>query len=508
MTTVATNSRRNAGDAFAIGVIVMLLVNVLQRSVGFLRGVGFARFLSDVELGQWALLNSFLLIAVPIASLGFPGSFGKFVEYFRNRDQLRTYVRTALLVAGFGVTLFVAGILFGSQQFAWFVFGVAQPTYIVSWCILCLFSAILFSFSTELASGFRQVKAVSAMHFTQSLAFAVVGLSFVAMSGTWWVLMPSYCIANTIALIPGWWRLTKFHGAELRSAGDVSGELPSVWRRVLPYAVSLWVMNLLGNLFEVSDRYMLLHLSIGSESVGQALVGQYHCARILPNLLISVAMTLGGILMPYLSMDWEAKRTDAMQDRMRQLLQAVCVAFLAFGTVTLIVSPLLFEVVMEGRYEIAHSLLPLACAQAIWFSLYLVSEPFMLCIEKGRILALQLACCIALNLGLNWYLIPPLGLHGAMLATTTANVCALSLLYSSLEKHGCRIRFGPLLLSLTPISLLWGPVASMACLVAIVFLAGRTDLFFDDKDRRQIDQLVTKKLQKLGLKMETIWPKA
>lgn len=65
-------SIRKSGDTFATGVMVMLLLNLVQRLIGLLRGLGFCHFLSDVELGQWALVNSFLMIGVPIAVLGLP----------------------------------------------------------------------------------------------------------------------------------------------------------------------------------------------------------------------------------------------------------------------------------------------------------------------------------------------------------------------------------------------------------------------------------------------------
>lgn len=505
----------------------MLLVNVLQRSVGFLRGLGFARFLSDVELGQWALLNSFLLIAVPIAALGFPGSFGKFVEYFRQRSQLRIYVRNAVHVASVGAVASGFAILAFPDQFSWLIFGVDQPFAIVLMSLLALLSAMAFSFTTELATGLRQVKTVSSMHFTQSLVFAVVGLSGVAFVRSWWVLLPSYCVANLIAMLPGWFRIGRAHADELwgrpkstkRRKGKGHGKRKkavvvrakpkrpaSVWKRVLPFAMSLWVMNLLSNLFEVSDRYMLLHLGSQVGEIGQAMVGQYHCARILPNLLISVAMTLGGILLPYLSLDWEAGRREAVFGRVRQLMLGVATGFLAFGVVALLAAPLLFEVIMQGRYELAHSLLPLALAQAIWVSLYLVSEPYLLCVERGKHLTAILVVSLAANFALNWLLIAPLGLLGAMLATTTANTLALGLVYMLITRTGARVPAGLLLLSFAPLSLLGGPITAMLCLTAIVFLAGRTEILFDARDREQIEQLVRSKLDRFGVSRLSIWP--
>ena len=51
----------------------------------------------------------------------------------------------------------------------------------------------------------------------------------------------------------------------------------AMWRKLLPFAIWVWVTNLLYNLFEVVDRYMVLH--VGGLDDAQALIGQYHNAR-------------------------------------------------------------------------------------------------------------------------------------------------------------------------------------------------------------------------------------
>ncbi len=45
-----------------MGLSVMLVANVLQRVIGLLRNLGFCHFLSDADLGQWSLANSFFVI--------------------------------------------------------------------------------------------------------------------------------------------------------------------------------------------------------------------------------------------------------------------------------------------------------------------------------------------------------------------------------------------------------------------------------------------------------------
>ena len=67
----------------------------------------------------------------------------------------------------------------------------------------------------------------------------------------------------------------------------------------------MWVTNLLTNLFEVIDRFMIVHHSGWPSEEALRQVGNYHSSRILPLLFVSVAVMLGSMITPHLSVDWE-----------------------------------------------------------------------------------------------------------------------------------------------------------------------------------------------------------
>ena len=56
-------SSRLRTDTLAASVVILLLATVVQRSVGFGRGVLFCRWLSPETLGEWEMAYSFLLLA-------------------------------------------------------------------------------------------------------------------------------------------------------------------------------------------------------------------------------------------------------------------------------------------------------------------------------------------------------------------------------------------------------------------------------------------------------------
>jgi PST family polysaccharide transporter len=487
-------SIRKSGDTFATGVMVMLLLNLVQRLVGLLRGLGFCHFLSDVELGQWALVNSFLMIGVPIAVLGLPGSFGRFVETFRSRQQLGDYFRRVLVVSLCGLTAACTAILLLPQQFSWLLFRETTSYGLVVWCVVTLISVTIFSFVNELVAALREVRAVSLMQFTQSVVFGVVGLSILYVRPSWSMLLPSFTIACILATLPGLLVLLSSYRAEFRlapRAERIDGR--ALWARILPYAVALWVMNLLSNLFEVSDRYMLLHLIPGAEQVGQALVGQYHCGRILPNLLTSIALMLGGVLLPYISADWEAGQPQRIAARLRQVMQSVSIGFTLLAIAAMCVAPLLFHYGFRDRYQQAEAILPISMTQAIWVSLFIVAQSYLLCIERGKRLAALMVTGLLVNLLLNWWMIQQWGLVGAVLATSTANLFTLLLLLWQMGRHGCWLGWGTLTLCLTPLTVAAGPVVASLALAIIFVIAGRTAWLLSASDRQQLDDAAAAK---------------
>src|SRR2546423_13953837 len=105
-----TKPRRLQPDTLATSVTILLVANIVQRTIGFGRGILFCRWLTPDELGTWEMAYSFLLLAAPIIVLGLPGSFGRYLERFRQQGQLRTFLRR-VTVLGRGVADLFLGVV-------------------------------------------------------------------------------------------------------------------------------------------------------------------------------------------------------------------------------------------------------------------------------------------------------------------------------------------------------------------------------------------------------------
>ena len=110
-------------DSLAGSVIILLGLTVAQRLIGFVRGVLFCRWLDVEQLGQWDLTFGFLMMAAPVALLGLPGSFGRYVEYFRQRDQLKMFLRRMGASSALLALIAMSIAVFGQRWFSQLIFG-------------------------------------------------------------------------------------------------------------------------------------------------------------------------------------------------------------------------------------------------------------------------------------------------------------------------------------------------------------------------------------------------
>ena len=460
----------------------------MQRTIGFGRGILFCRWLTPDELGTWEMAYSFLLLAAPVVVLGLPGSFGRYLERFRQRGQLRTFLRRATIWTA-ALTVAACGLIVAAApRFSDLIFGRPDATTLVVLLAFSLVAVILHHFLEALFASLRKYSIVSTMHFCQSVSFGAISLMLL---WCWRFSAESIVIGYGMACLISAIGILVWKGRALadEAVPDEPVAHREFWPPLVRFAFWVWVINLFCHLFGIVDRYMLVHFSGLDSTAALTLVGHYHASRIIPLLFLSVADLLAGAVMPYLSHDWEIGARERVSDRLNIVLKATALVMLAGGVVVLWFAPLLFRVAFQGRYNEGLAVMPWTLTYCVWYSLLLVAQNYIWCAERAKLGTLPLVAGLAINVGINLVLVPAWGLLGAVVSTTAATAAALAVLYWINRRVGMRLERGTILLSAAPAALCGGVWCGSAALVLLAVVAPFSRTLFTQDERNTFASL-------------------
>lgn len=490
------SSRWLRADTLVESVAVLIVMAFAQRLVGLVRSVLVCRWLEPEQLGEWDLANRFFIFAVPLVVLGLPGTFGRYLEHFRQRGALRsvlirtTAVCLALLAAA------MAAMLAWPAMFAQQVFGTEERTRDIAIVACGLAAVVAYNYLAELLTALRRVRLSSVGHFINAVVFAALSIALLA----WWkadgmaivVAYAGACLVLVAAALV-WLAISWRHLA----ADTSSVSAAEMWRKLAPFAVWVWTTNLLYNSFEVVLRYMVLHY--GNLPDPQSLIGQYHTAQVIPALMISVAMLAAGIILPHLTRQWEAGERDEVGRTLNLAAKLLGLGMFAGSALVLPIAPMLFDVVWQGKYGGGLALLPLALVSCGWLALVTLAKMYLWCGERARLGCVALTIGLVVNVSLNLALIPQFGLSGALWGTTLANGVLFLVVMEMNRRLGLRPSGGIWLVAFLPLLLLLGPVVSLVGLLVAAGASWWGQIVFDKSEKDQLAGVWRRSLARMGL---------
>ena len=302
---VATSETADAADTFDSGfedslqasIAWLLVLSLVQKSIGFLRSLVVCRWLDPVNLGAWGMALAVMETLLPLSLLSIPGCFGRYVEHFRQRDQIRGFVRQSALLCGGCLAVAVLVAYAFQVRLAKLCFGSADYRQIFLFAVLCTVPSACFGFCSELLVALRMSKRATWGTFCRGVTFTVITISLLAAWRTDVVAMitafgTSYLLAVAVVLPP-------VVRAMRGTAPDVE-QLPMwrTWSGLSRFVIAFWLMDLLTNLFFTVDRYMLVNLS-ANKSQALEQVGNYESAHTIPILIATIVLMISRLVLPY-----------------------------------------------------------------------------------------------------------------------------------------------------------------------------------------------------------------
>ena len=489
----ATDTREIVSDSLALGVLMAIGLTIIQRVLGFVRGILFCRMMTDEQLGQFSMISGALMMLAPLAVLGLPGSFGRFVEHYSHSGQLREFLRKSGRICMASTGLLAISILIFPDFFSWQIVGEVGRTdlmyltagglILLTWC----------NYLTSLVESMRQIRLASIMRFVSGLTFTFGGIALVfLMTEKIQAALLAFALSSLLGAVPAWLYLRHRRPAIQRH--DKNLPYAELWSRMAPFAAWWWFSNILHNGYEMADRYLLLHFSSLNGAEVQSAIGQIHSGRVLPTLMVGVAAMLSGLLMPYVTAAWIRGEHDLARSQLNWTIKLSAIGIMLVNVAILIVAPIMFETILQGRYGDGLALLPMAVVYCSWLSLMTVSQDYLWVIEKGRLAVVCLIFGMLVTVFTGWMLIPSHGLWGTVIATMAGNFTALISIYLCNFWTGCRPDFGVWMSVAIPTLALCDPPLAIFGSILILVLCLMTGLYFSKTEKKQIARVVAAKL--------------
>jgi O-antigen/teichoic acid export membrane protein len=157
----------------------------------------------------------------------------------------------------------------------------------------------------------------------------------------------------------------------------------------------------------------------------------------------------------------------------------------------LLAAPVLFDVVLRGKFAGGMDVLPWTLVYCSWLGLTTMAQAYLWCAERARLGCVALLVGLLTNVGLNLWLLPIYGLLGAVLATAAANAVALAMIFLFDAKLGMKVERSTLLVSLLPLSVGLGLWVAIAVLAAILAGAIGTSWIFSASEKEKLLAAIT-----------------
>lgn len=376
-------------------------INVLNKIIPLLLLPVITRLLSDSsDFGVYDMYNLIVNFGSPLAMLGIYDAM--FREYFEKDDQQYRYnVTVAANRMVLTTSIIVASILIVfSKSLSNFFFG----TNIYG--IIIVFSSVQLMISTNREiiaaptriQNKRKIYVVSGM--IQSVTYYILAILLICLGYSYYGMIYAN-IASTVVLVIFFWRLNNKFFTLGKFDKRIAKELLRLGIPLLPTFLIYWVFNSM-------DRIMITNM-LGTPELGIYAVG----SKVASISTVIYAAFAGG---------WQYFAFSTMKDNdykkmMGKIWEVLFVISSCFFVGTFLFKDLIFNLLFVGDYRLGVVVFPYLLFAPLLQMLYQILGTQFQVEKKTYFSPLMLLLGALVNLVLNFYLIPIMGIEGAAIST-------------------------------------------------------------------------------------------
>ncbi len=401
-------------------VVFLFLLRGGGAAFAFLTQIAIARWAGADVFGIYAVAWTWIIVLGTLSQAGFGISITRFVARYEERGRSarawQAVIFSGLFVLGLGLVtaLVAAAVIYSKSVFGGTVLNVT---------LLLAMVAVPFYALSELGKGVLRGLGESVMAYAPgyllrpALLFSFIGAAFwfsLPIDGT--LIVGAVGVSLVIVALVQWARI-------LRHRNEAGAKVPRRWHAGHWLAISLPMILVDGHFLLVSYMDLLvLDLFVAPE-----VVAVYFAAVKIVALIWFVPFAVSGIGARVLAKDFERQDGQDFERSVRRFAHwsfwptlVLAVLMSVFGDRILMLFGAGFEAGLPVLRILALGLVFQAAAGPIKFLMTMTSEQ--------NASAVILCSTAALNIALNFALIPIWGLEGAAIATVATQILATGLM--------------------------------------------------------------------------------
>lgn len=416
---------------FASDLGVKTIAEIINAVFGILT---FGILSRTLPKGDYAVVNQFIALGAlitPIILFKFNSAFCVFLSSEKDKSVLKSRFFTSLSISAILMVVFCFLMVLGNSLLSKLMFDSEQYKDVVN--VMGVYFSLL-SISELSQSFFRAIK-----HMKKTSTLLIIKTALICVSFFAYVSMSDHFSLTNVVLIYTCIELVMASVSIILVAVFLRG-VPMKWEfhalkeyyryslPLMPYLVMSWINTFVG-------RFIVTHLMNLEES------GVYSFNSSMVTRAFFLSMALSYTIFPYVSKFWNLGQKDKV---VLYLEKAFNISFyfgfpIMFGLVA--TAPTIVGILSGGNYDVQPLLIIILALGLIFQLMYAISSNLIDLSRKTVWYNIIFLITSLINVGLNYLLIPMMGINGAALALLVNYILqfALTLIVGS-RSAGLRVR--------------------------------------------------------------------
>ena len=416
-------AKKNNLTQFLKGSSILVISNVCLKAMNFFLLPLYTKHLSTDQLGISDSISNLTSLLFPILTLGLDSAFSAF--YFEKKDPdrgKRVYSTLSVTFFILGLVAAMLSVTSGALSRMLFHYTGYQGLVVLAFISLAI-NLWYLPLSLELRMKNRML-AFGIANLSASLAMILLNILFVVvLHFQEWALILSSLLSGILQLL-----ILFLFVRRVPKREEIDKRL---LRGMLRFSIPLVPMSILNWVLAISDRYVLLFYH------GEGTVGVYGVAMRFVTVLNVV---ISAVAMAYTTFAFQTKDDEDAKKNYYYIFQTesmllliICFTISLFGK----------ELIMlmssdEAYYTACEPLRDLMFAQSVFAMSNVVGYGINFA-KKSVYYLIAVSAGVALNLGLNFALVPQYGMQAAALTTLLGYLVVFILTYIFSERlYPCR----------------------------------------------------------------------